>query len=307
MIIFIHFSKNSSEKIMKELISIFTYFFREISPMSITLQQIPDKLNSLDAFHLLNISTSAILTNAYEDMNPFYNSYRDTLIHIKDYSTIENHTYSLVETICSYLNLSINLNDLSIEIKQALTDRIQALFDCFLRSNCSNLLSENNQTGVFYFQEVSNNMKEKFSFLQPILHQSDVRTYLNKHFLDASSYIHDILLNWIATRTIRTTKAACDEMDETFRFKIYQQSTETCLRVSVNSINLIRDTNEFIDDRIIFTSNYDEPELLIYMINDTKRDIIMLICGVILFICGLILTYLLRILLPVLLNKDEEF
>jgi hypothetical protein len=149
-------------------------------------------------------------------------------------------------------------------------------------------------------------MKETFSFLQPILHQADVKTYINNHFLDASSYIHDILLNWIALRTINTTKTACEELEDVFRLKIYQKSTETCLCVSIDSINLIRNTNETIDDRVIFVSNSDEPELLIYMINNTNRDIIMLICGIILLICGFILTYFLKNLVPVLLNKDAE-
>jgi hypothetical protein len=246
-----------------------------------------------------------MLTNAYEDMNPFYNSYQDTLIHIKDYSSLETHVYSLLKTICTYLNLLPCVNDLSIEIKHGLANRIEALFDCFLRSNCSNLISDTNETGVFYFKEVLDNMKEQFSFSQPVLHQSDVKNYINGHFLDASSYIHDILLNWIAVRTINTTKIACDEPENVFRWKLYQQSTETCLRVSINSINLIRNTNELIDDRIIFTSNSDQPELLVYMTNNTKRDVLMLICGILLLISGFILTYFLKKLLPILVNKEE--
>jgi hypothetical protein len=284
------------------------FFFRDISSTPITLEKFSDNLDSLSDFRLLNISTLAILTNAYEDMNPYYNSYHDTLLNIKDdYPSIENHIYSLLKTICNYWNLPTCLNDLSIEIKQALTDRIYALFDCFLQSNCTNLIVQTNETGVFYFKEVLDNMKENFSFLQPILHQSDVKTYINNHFLDASSYIHDILLNWIAIRTISTTKTACEQTEDSFHFKIYQESTETCLHVSVSSVNLIRNTNEFIDNRIIFISNSDEPELLIYMINNTKRDLIMLICGIILFICGFILTYFLKNLLPIILNKEEEF
>jgi hypothetical protein len=192
-------------------------------------------------------------------------------------------------------------------MKQALSERIDALFDCFLRSNCSNLITKTNETGEFYFKEVLDNMKENFSFLQPILHQSDVKSYINNHFLDASSYIHDILLNWIAIRTNATSKTACEELEDVYRSKIYQESTETCLHVSINSINLIRNTNEPIDDRIIFASNYDEPELLIYMINNTKRDMIMLICGIVLSICGFMLTYFLIKLLPVISNKTEEF
>jgi hypothetical protein len=247
------------------------------------------------------VSTLAILTNAYENMNPFFNSYRDTLIHIKDYSSLLNHIYFLLKTICNYFNLTSCINDLSNELKLALSNRIDALFDCFLRSNCSNLISETNETGVFYFHEVSNKMNEQFSFLQPILHQSDVKTYIDKHFLDASSYIHDILLNWIAIRTIGSTKKECNEIEDTSQSYFYQESTETCLRVSISSINLIRNTNEPIDDRIIFTSNYDEPELLVYMTVETKRDIIMLICGIVLSICGFILTYFLKNLLPVIL------
>jgi hypothetical protein len=238
-------------------------------------------------------------------MNPFYNSYRDTLININiNHSSIEKNIYSFVKTICIYLNLPTCVSELSLEIKQTLTDRINALFDCFLQSNCSSLISKTNETGVFYFKEIFDQMKENFSFLQPILHQSDVKSYINHHFLDASSYIHDILLNWIAVRTMATSKTACEELKDVFRWKIYQESTETCLRVSINSINLIRNTNETIDDRIIFVSNSDEPELLIYMINNTKRDLIMLICGIVLFICGLMLTYFLIKLLPMV---PEEF
>ncbi|CAF1486940.1 unnamed protein product [Adineta steineri] len=279
--------------------------FKDISSVPITFQQISNPMNLFVDFHLLNISTLAVLTNAYEYMNPFYNSYHDTLVHAKDYTQIENHIYTLLKTICTYFNLLICINDLSIEIKSALNNRIQALFDCFFQSNCSGIISETNETGVFYFQEISNNMKENFLFLQPVLHQSDTLSYINNHFLDASSYVHDILLNWMATRTISTTKNDCYEKENIFRSKIYQESTETCLRVSMNSINLIRNTDEIIDDRIIFTSNYDEPELLFYMINNTKRDIIMLICGIILFLCGFILTYFLKELSRVLLNKDE--
>ncbi|CAF4010934.1 unnamed protein product, partial [Rotaria sp. Silwood1] len=112
-------------------------------------------------------------------------------------------------------------------------------------------------------------MKEKFSFLQPVLHQSDVKKYINNHFFDASSYIHDILLNWIAIRTTNISETQCNEIGDIFQYKIYQKSTETCLYGSVNSINLIRNIDELIDDRIIFTSNYDEPELLVYMIDET--------------------------------------
>jgi len=241
-------------------------------------------------------------------MNPYYNSYHDTLKNIKiDYLSLENHIYSLLKTICNYWNFSICSNDLSIEIKENLMDRIHALFDCFLQSNCSNLIMKTNETDIFYFKEVLDNMKENFSFLQPILHQSDVKNYINNHFLDASSYIHDILLNWISIRTMNTTKIACDEFEDVFRLKIYQESTKTCLRVSVDAINFIRNTDEFIDNRIIFISNYDQPELLIYMINNTKKDLIMLICGIILFLCGFILTYFIKNLLPIILNQEEEF
>jgi hypothetical protein len=148
-------------------------------------------------------------------------------------------------------------------------------------------------------------MKEQFTFLQPFLHQSDVKKYINHHFLDASSYIHDILLNWIAARTINTTKIACEEPEDIYRFKIYQEPTHTCLRVSINTINLIRNTDEFIDDRIIFTSNSDQPELLVYMINNTKRDIIMLICGIILVICGFLLTYFLKDLISFIIIREN--
>jgi hypothetical protein len=283
------------------------FFFRDISSIPISLEKLPDNLDSLSDFHLLNISTLAILTNAYEDMNPYYNSYRDTLINLKDnYSFIENHIYILLKTICNYWNFLTCLNDLSIEIKQALTNRISALFDCFLQLNCTNLLINTNETGIFYFQEVLDNMKENFSFLQPILHQSDVKTYLNNHFLHASSYIHDILLNWIAIRMINITKTDCEDTEDLFPLKIYQESTKVCLHASINSINLIQNSDEFIDNRIIFTSNSNEPELLIYMINNTKKDLIMLICGIILSICGFILTYFLKNLLPIILNKEEE-
>ncbi|CAF1033425.1 unnamed protein product [Rotaria sp. Silwood1] len=281
--------------------------FKEVSSTSITFEQISNRLNSLNDFRLLNISTLAILTNAYENMNPFYNSYQDTLIHIKDYSSIEYHIYILLKTICSYFNLLICVNELSIDIKQILNDRIQALFDCFLRSNCSNLILKTNETSIFYFKEILNNMKEKFSFLQPVLHQSDVKKYINNHFFDASSYIHDILLNWIAIRTTNISEILCNEIGDIFQYKIYQKSTETCLYGSVNSINLIRNIDELIDDRIIFTSNYDEPELLVYMIDETKKDIIMLICGIILFICGFILTYFLKNLLSVIVNNEDTF
>jgi hypothetical protein len=300
--------KNLSKNVTKISSRSPIFSFREISSTSVILQKFSDNFDSLSDFRLLNISTLAIITNAYEEMNPFYNSYRDTLININlNYSSIEIHIYSLVKTICIYFNLPSCLTELSIEIKQILNDRINALFNCFLRSNCSNLILKTNQTGEFYFKEIFDHMKENFSFLQPILYQSDIKNYINNHFLDASSYIHDILLNWIAVRTIKISKTVCEEFEDVYRLKIYQESTETCLRVSINSINLIRNTNETIDNRIIFASNYDEPELLIYMINNTKRDIIMLICGIVLFICGLMLTYFLIKLLPIVFNKEEEF
>ncbi|UJR31342.1 hypothetical protein I4U23_018837 [Adineta vaga] len=256
------------------------------SSSSITLKHITPLPNSLSDFHSLNV-------NIFTDVSKF--------------SAIENHLYALLKTICDYLNLSKCVNELSFEMKQALSDRIHALFNCFLHSNCSNIISETNETGVFYFKEVSNQMKESFSFLQPNLHQSEVKSYLNSHFFDASSYIHDILLNWIATRTMSTTKTACHEQENVYRSKIYQESTETCLRVSINSINLIRNNDESIDNRVIFTSNYDQPELLIYMTSNTTKDIIMLICGILLSLCGFFLTYFLKLLLPIMLSREEEF
>ena len=99
-------------------------------------------------------------------MNPFYNSYQDTLLHHKDYSSLENHISTLLKAICSYLNIPVCINDLSMKMTQALDDQIHALFDCFLRSNCSNLISQTNETNKFQFSEVVNNMQEKFSFLQ---------------------------------------------------------------------------------------------------------------------------------------------
>lgn len=266
--------------------------FKDISTISITLQKLSDNLDSFSDFQLLNISTLSILTNSYEEMNPYYNSYHDTLINLKiNDSILENHIYSLVKTIGNYWNIPINLSD---ELKQGLNNRIHALFNCFFQFNCSDLIMKTNETGEFYFKEISNSMKENFSFLQTFLHQSDVKNYINNHFLDASSYIHDILLNWIAQRTIDTSKTICEENTDVFYYKIYQESTKICLHVSVNSINLIGNNDEIIDNRIIFTSNFDQPELLIYMINNTKRDLIVLICGIVISICGLILIYILR-------------
>ncbi|CAM4777126.1 unnamed protein product [Rotaria magnacalcarata] len=279
--------------------------YKEVSSNTVTLEPIAGQLvRSLNDFHLLNISTLAIFTDAYEHMNPFFNSYQDTLIHVDDYTSLENHIYSLLKTICSYFNLPECSNNLSIEIKEALTNRIQALFDCFLQSNCSNVIAE---TKLFHFEEALNNMKESFSFLQPILHQSDVKKYINNHFFYASSYIHDILLNWIAMRTTNISKTQCDVIDDVTNFKIYQKSTETCLYGSVDSINLIRTTDKSIDDRILFTSNYDEPELLVYMIDNSRKDIITLLCGILLFISGFILTYFLTKLSPIVLNQPDKF
>lgn len=248
-----------------------------------------------------------MITNAYENMNRLYNSYQDNLQNIEIvHSSIETHIYSLVKTICNYLKLSACISDLSVELKQALTNRIDGLFDCFLRLNCSNLISKTNETGEFYFKEVSDQMKENFSFLQPILHPSDAKNYISNHFLDASSYIHDILLNWIAVRTIDTNQNACEQVEDHFRSKFYQESTGTCLRVSMNSINLIRNDDDVIDERIIFVSNSDQPELLIYMVSNLKREILIIISGIVLTICGLFLVYFLKKLLPLLLNEEKE-
>lgn len=240
-------------------------------------------------------------------MNPFYNSYRDDLQNIPtSYSSIEKHIYSLVKTICTYLKLPTCAADLPLELRQTLTNRIEALFDCFLRLNCSNLISKTNETGEFYFKEVSDQMNENYSFLQPILHQSDVKKYINNHFLDASSYIHDVLLNWIAVRTTNTNANACEQIEDQVRSRFFQESTSTCFRVSIDSINLIRNTDDLIDDRIIFVSNSDEPELLIYMINTAQRELIILIYGIILSICGLFLTYFLKHLLPMIDTKEQD-
>ncbi|CAF1016251.1 unnamed protein product [Adineta ricciae] len=271
---------------------------------SVTLKQLPSHPDSLADFQPLNLSSMAILTDAYENMNPYYNSYRDTLAHLASFSFIEPHIYALLKAICDYFKLSNCPTELSTEMKQGLSDRIQALVNCFLQSNCSNLIRQTAETGDFYFKEVSDQMKESFSFLQPNLHESEVKSYLNTHFLDASSYIHDILLNWIAIRTTNTTKLACEEPEDNYRWKIYQESTETCLRASINSINLIRHTNDQIDERVIFTSNYDPPELLVYMTSDTIRDIIMLVCGLTLSLCGFLLMYFLKQLLPPMLNRE---
>ena len=293
-------------KITEKVVRCLRFFCRTVSP-SIILQKFTDPFDSLSDFGRLNLNAIAMITNAYENMNPFYNSYRDDLQNIPPtYSSIENHIYSLVKAICTYLKLSPCMSDPSLELKQTLTDRIEALFDCFLRLNCSNLISKTNETGEFYFKEVSDQMNENFSFLQPILHPSDVKKYINNHFLDASSYIHDVLLNWMAVRTTNTSENACEQTEDHFRSRFYQESTATCFRVSINSINLIRNTDEQIDDRIIFVSNSDEPELLIYMINTTQRELMILIYGIILSICGLFLTYFLKHLLPMIGNKEDE-
>lgn len=237
-----------------------------------------------------------MLTNAHEKMNPFYNSYRDTFDHLNNETSVLDHIYLILQVICDYVHFGPCLHG---SMKEQLSDRIQALFDCFLRSNCSRLVAE---TDEWYFNEVSDGMRRNFSFLQPILHPSDVKAYLQEHFLDASSYIHDILLNWIAERTKNTTQAACDALDDVVPSRIYQSATKTCLRVSINSINLLRNHNADIDDRFLFVSNHDEPEFLVYMTADTKRDYVMLICGLVLCLCGLASTYFLVHLLPLLLT-----
>lgn len=278
--------------------------FKNISTMPITLQQFPDHFDSLSDFQSLNITTLAILTNSYENMNSYYNSYHDTLNNSKlDYSSIENHIYSLIKTLGNYWNIPL---DITSEIKQNLNRQIHALFDCFFQFNCTDLISKTFEIEEFYFQEITNNMKENFSFLQPFLHQSDVKNYINSHFLDASSYIHDILLNWIAKRTTRLTKTECEQHIDIYSRKIYQPSTQTCLHVSINSLNLIRRTDEFLDNRLIFVSNYDEPELLIYIQNNTKKDLIILLCGLILSISGFILIYFIKNLISIIFNTDED-
>ena len=148
-------------------------------------------------------------------------------------------------------------------------------------------------------------MAANFTFLQPTLHQPDVKTYLDTQFLDASSYIHDILLNSIAMRTFDTTKAACDESEDLHRSRLFHASTNVCLRVSVNSINLIRQDDEPIDDRLIMISNFDPPELLVYMASDRTRDILMLTCGTVLLVCGLLSSYFLKDLLPILCTTGD--
>ena len=273
---------------------------------STSLQKFTEPFDSLADFRQLNLPTMAMITNAYENMNSFYNSYRDNLQNIElAHSSIENQIYSLVKTICSYLEFPTCTPDLSLELKQALTDRIDALFDCFLRLNCSNLISKTTETDEFYFKEVSDQMKENFSFLQPILHPSDVKNYITNHFLDASSYIHDILLNWIAVRTSNTNENACEQPEDLVRSKFYQESTSTCLRVSIDTINLLRNDDDKIDDRILVVSNSDQPELLIYMISHRQREIITLISGIVLSICGVFLVYFLKTLLPMILNKED--
>ena len=277
---------------------------REVSSTLTTLERIPDTFNSFDVFRSLNISTLTIFTNVYEEMNPFYNSYQDTLSYIKDYSSLTNYIHTLLKTICIYLKLPYCLDNLSIEMKQALNDRVQALLNCFLQSNCSNIIDGTGKINAFYFKDVLNNMKENFSFLQPILHQSDVKNYINNHFLYASSYIHDILLNFMAVRTMNTSKAACEETENVFQLKLYQTSTETRLHVSINSINLMRNIDDSIDDRILSISNSNEPELLVYMNSDTRRDIMMFICGIVHLIYGFTLMYFLKNLLSVIFNQE---
>ena len=63
-----------------------------------------------------------MLTNYYDDMNPFYNSYRDTLDRVTDHSSMTNHIYWLASAICDYFGLPTVANDF---MKASLTARIQ--------------------------------------------------------------------------------------------------------------------------------------------------------------------------------------
>lgn len=280
-----------------------SFFFSDLSPTTISLQQLPETFDSLSDFHRLNLPSLAILTNAYENMNSFYNSYHDTFAnHEINILSIQNQINLLVKTICIYLNTASCIPDLSFEHKQALLDRIEALFDCFHRFNCTKISIETNETGKFYYQDVVDEMKENFSFLQPILHETEVKNYINKHFLDASSYIHDILLNWLAIRQQSSSKSSCEQQENQF----YQESTQTCLFISINSINLIRNIDESIDERMFFISNSDQPELLIYLTNTSSRNIIILICGMILSLSGFICSYFVNKLLPFLFVQQQK-
>ena len=267
------------------------------SPLTVEYHQ-TDHLHLFTDFRAVNASALAMLTNAHEKMNPFFNSYHDTLDHLNNGTSVLDHIYLILQVICDYVNFRPCPDGW---MKEQLSDRIQSLFDCFLRSNCSRLIVETNETDAWYFHEVSDRMRRHFSFLQPILHPSDVKAYLEEHFLDASSYIHDILLNWIAERTRNATQAACDELADLVPARIYQSSTKTCLRVSINSINLLRNQDEDVDERFLFVSNQDEPELLVYMTADTKRDYLMLACGIVLCLCGLVSSYFLVHLSPIFL------
>lgn len=100
---------------------------------------------------------------------------------------------------------------------------------------------------------------EKYSFLQPMGYRS---------VLDLSSFLHQILINMTNTesKSVYVKSEVFDDLP----------------------------TNE----ELLFVSNDDKPELLVYFTSNTKRDLIIIISGLILTVCGSLLLLFLRVFEP---------